>query len=301
MSKPFKKYLRSNKFTFFGFSVVSAFCVLALLEFVSGGRLTPYPYSEVNLSLANAPPSLSHPFGTNFEGSDILSRVLVALPIDIGLPVIIVASAAGIGLVVGTVAGYFRGAVEAVIMRLTDLFLAFPTFIMVLAIAATVGASLPFTLAAMVFVWWPPYVRLVRGSVLAIANEDFVSVSKTLNSSFYYILTKDILPNILPSILVYATMDVGTALLSISTLGFLGVGIPPQTPELGEMVASISYNLYTYPYEALIPAVIVLVIVAGFSFLGEGLRESLDVKVRPHILSRRVLLEEDKPPKRENA
>ena len=116
------------------------------------------------------------------------------------------------------------------------------------------------------------------------AAEDYVSVSKALNSSFLYIVRKDALPNVLPSVLVYATTDIGSALLTLSTLGYLNVGIPPSMPELGRMVASVTYNLFLYPTQVVIPAVVVLVMVAGFSFLGEGLRESLDVKLRPHIL-----------------
>ena len=155
---------------------------------------------------------------------------------------------------------------------------------MVLAVAATLGAGLVNAMLAFVFVWWPPYVRLVRGGVLEVAAEDFISISKALNSSFRYIIWKGILPNVLPSVLTYATLDVGTALLEVSILGFLGIGIPPNTPELGVMVGSISYGLYTYPWQALFPAFVTMILVVGFSFLGEGAREASDVKVRPYIL-----------------
>jgi peptide/nickel transport system permease protein len=185
------------------------------------------------------------------------------------------------------VAGYMGGLVDEVIMRITDLFLAFPTLIMVLAVAATLGSGLVNAMLAFVFVWWPPYVRLVRGGVLEVAAEDFISISKALNSSFRYIVWKGILPNILPSVLTYATLDVGTALLEVSILGFLGIGIPPNTPELGVMVGSISYGLYTYPWQALFPAFVTMILVVGFSFLGEGAREASDVKVRPYILIKR--------------
>jgi len=178
------------------------------------------------------------------------------------------------------------GAIDEVIMRVTDLFLAFPTLIMVLAVAATLGSGLVNATLAFVFVWWPPYVRLVRGGVLEVAAEDFIAISKALNSSFYHIITKGILPNILPSVLTYATLDIGTALLEVSILGFLGVGIPPGTPELGVMVGSISYDFYSHPWQALFPAFVTMSLVVGFSFLGEGARESTDVKVRPYILFR---------------
>lgn len=223
-------------------------------------------------------------FGTDFQGRDIFSRVIAALPIDLGLPIAIVLLSSVMGIFLGMAAGYLGGVVDEVIMRITDLFLAFPTIIMVLAVAATLGAGLVNAMLAFVFVWWPPYVRLVRGGVLEVVAEDFISISKALNSSFSHIITKGILPNILPSVLTYATLDIGTALLEVSILGFLGIGIPPNTPELGVMVGSISYGLYSYPWQALFPAFVTMLLVVGFSFLGDGAREASDVKVRPYIL-----------------
>jgi len=227
---------------------------------------------------------LSHFFGTDFEGRDVFSRVIAALPIDLGLPIAIVLLSSVIGIFLGMTAGYVGGIVDDIIMRITDLFLAFPTIIMVLAVAATLGPGLVNAMLAFVFVWWPPYVRLVRGGVLEVAAEDFISISKALNSSFSHIILKGILPNIMPSVMTYATLDVGTALLEVSILGFLGIGIPPNTPELGVMVGSISYGLYTHPWQALFPAFVTMILVVGFSFLGEGAREASDVKVRPYIL-----------------
>jgi ABC-type dipeptide/oligopeptide/nickel transport systems, permease components len=283
--KLLKELLFENKLTAVGLVGVIGFLVLALVEGVSLGRLTPYNPSAINLMEANLPPSPAHLFGTNFEGQDIFSRVLAAIPIDMGLPIIIVALSALIGLLLGSIAAYFRGVLDEAIARVTDVFLAFPGIIMALAVAATLGPSLINATLAILFVWWPPYVRLVRGRALEVVSQDFISASKALNTRFPYILWRGIIPNVLPSVLVYATMDVGTALLSLSTLGYLGL-IPPTRPELGSMVASIGLNLYTYPWEALLPAFVVFLIVLCFSLLGDGLREMLDVKVRPHILIR---------------
>jgi peptide/nickel transport system permease protein len=278
------KLLTSNALSTFGLVTAAIFVVAALIEVLTLGRATPYSPYLPNFALPNASPSLAHLFGTDFEGRDIFSQVLAALPVDIGISIAVVLVSACLGIVLGTLAGYFRGAFDEVIMRLTDMFLAFPQIIMSLAIAATLGPSLLNVTLSLIVVWWPPYVRLVRGAVLAVAAEDYVSVSKALNSSFAYIVRKDALPNVLPSVLVYATTDIGSALLTLSTLGYLNVGIPPTMPELGRMVASVTYNLFLYPTQVVIPAVVVLIMVAGFSFLGEGLRESLDVKLRPHIL-----------------
>jgi len=270
----------------FGLVTVSFFLVVTAAQVASSGRILPYDPFHYDLAAANSGPSFSHLFGTDLLGRDMLSRIVTALPIDIGIPIATVLISAVIGIILGTLAAFFRGWLDEVIMRLTDMFMAFPQMIMSLAIAATLGPSLINVTLSLIVVWWPPYVRLVRGGVLAVAAEDYVSISRALNSSFFYIVRKDAIPNVLPSVLVYATTDVGTALLTLSTLGFLNVGIPTNAPELGVMVSNVTYNLYLFPYQVVIPAVLVAVIVAGFSFLGEGIRESLDVKLRPHILFR---------------
>jgi peptide/nickel transport system permease protein len=280
------KLITSNYLSTFGLVTATVFVIATLLEVLTSGWITPYNPYLPNFVEANASPSTLHLFGTDFEGRDIFSQVIAALPVDMGISIIVVIVSALMGILLGTLAGYFRGIFDEIIMRLTDMFLAFPQIIMSLAIAATLGPSLLNVTLSLTTVWWPPYVRLVRGSVLAVTAEDYVSVSKTLNSSFIYIVRKDALPNILPSILVYATTDIGSALLTLSTLGYLNVGIPPSLPELGRMVSSVTYNLFLYPTQVLIPALVVMIMVAGFSFLGEGLRESLDVKLRPHILIR---------------
>ena len=283
-SLKFRQLVLTNRLSSLGLAIVIISVSLAVAFAISGGRITPYSPYALNLQDSNLPPSFAHFFGTDFQGRDIFSRVIAALPIDLGLPIAIVLLSSILGIFLGMAAGYLGGVVDEVIMRITDLFLAFPTIIMVLAVAATLGAGLVNAMLAFVFVWWPPYVRLVRGGVLEVVAEEFIAVSKALNSSFSYIMFRGILPNILPSVLVYATLDVGTALLEVSILGFLGIGIPPNTPELGVMVGSISYGLYTYPWQALFPAFITMVLVVGFSFLGEGAREASDVKVRPYIL-----------------
>jgi peptide/nickel transport system permease protein len=280
-----RKIITSNVLSMFGLVTVASFVLLTLAELLSFGRILPYNPFFQNYLAVNAPPSTAHLLGTDYLGRDMLSWILASLPVDVGIPIIVVLASAIIGIVLGTLAGFFRGWLDETIMRLTDMFMAFPQMIMSMAIAATLGASLFNVTLSLIVVWWPPYVRLVRGAVLEVSAEDFVSVSKALNSSFSYIVRKDALPNILPSVLVYATTDIGTALLTLSTLGFLNVGIPATSPELGLMVNNftVSGNLFLYPGEVLIPAAVVMLIVAGFSFFGEGIRESLDVRLRPHI------------------
>jgi peptide/nickel transport system permease protein len=279
----FRALAFSNRLSSFGTITTLTFVGLALVYTLTGGAIAPYNPNAPSFD-ANALPSLTHFFGTDIEGRDILSRVLAALPVDLGISLLVVVLSVVIGLILGMAAGYIGGFVDEGIMRMSDLFLAFPAIVMALTIAATLPRSLFDVAISLTFVWWPPYTRLVRGGVLAIKSEDYMAVSKTLNSSFYYIMRKGILPNILPAVLVYASLDVGTALISVSSLGFLNVGIPANTPELGNMVATIMTVVYSYPLEAIIPSIIVLLIVLSFSLFGDGIREAMDVKVRPHMV-----------------
>ncbi len=280
----FRNLAFSNKLSAFGALTTIGFLVLAIAYYVTGGRIAPYNPDATNLFDTNAPPSLVHLFGTDYSGRDIFSRVLAALPVDLSISLLVVFLSLSIGIILGMTAGYIGGFLDEAIMRLSDLFLAFPTIVMALTIAATLPPSLFNVALSLTFVWLPPYTRLVRGGVLAIKSEDYIAVSKTLNSSLSYIMRKGILPNILPAVMVYASLDVGTALISVSSLGFLNVGLPPNTPELGYMVSTIMTVVYSYPWEALLPSVVVLLIVLGFSLFGDGIREAMDVKVRPHMV-----------------
>lgn len=281
-----------NRLSTSGFIIVMIFVVISLVYTVFGNLVVPYNPLRINLSDANAPLSFSHLFGTDELGRDIFSRVIAAIPTDIGLSIFIVLSSALIGLFLGTMAGYFRGLLEEVIMRVTDLFFAFPPLIMSMAIAATLGPSLMNAAFSIIFVWWPPYVRLIRGSTLQVASSDFITMSKVLNTGYLRILFKGIFPNIITTLIVYATMDIGTAMLTLSTLGFLNIGIPVYQPELGIMSSIITTNLYTHPLEGLIPAFFIFFIVMGFSLMGEGLAEIIDPNIRTHLFSRRRRLEE---------
>jgi peptide/nickel transport system permease protein len=286
------RVITTNRLSTTGFVMIAIFILISILYSVFGNHIVPYNPLKIDLADVNTRPSIAHPFGTDQLGRDIFSRIIAAIPIDIGLAIFIVAISALVGLFLGTIAGYFRGIVEEVIMRLTDLFFAFPPLIMSMAIAATLGPSLVNAAFSIIFVWWPPYVRLVRGSTLQVSTSDFITMSKVLNTRFSKIMFKGILPNIMTTLLVYATMDIGTAMLTLSTLGFLNIGIPVYQPELGIMSSVLTSTLYTDPLEGLIPALFLFVIVMGFSLMGEGLAEIIDPNIRSHLFSRRRRLEE---------
>jgi peptide/nickel transport system permease protein len=282
----------SNKLSTSGFVIISIFFAIAIVYEIAGNRILPYNPLQINLYQVNAPPSFSHLFGTDQLGRDIFSRVIAAIPIDLGISMFVVIVSAFIGIFLGTIAGYFRGVLEEIIMRTTDLFFAFPPLVMAMAVAATLGPSLLNASISIIFVWWPPYVRLVRGNTLQVASSEFITMSKVLSTPFRKILTRGILPNIMTTLLVYATMDIGTAMLTLSTLGFLNIGIPVYTPELGSMSSILTTSFYTDPLEGLIPAFFIFIIVMGFSLMGEGMAELIDPNIRSHLISRRKRLEE---------
>ncbi|MCL4447802.1 MAG: ABC transporter permease [Candidatus Thermoplasmatota archaeon] len=295
------RIVMSNRLSATGFFIILIFVAISIAYTIFGNHIIPYNPLKIDLSNVNAPPSYTHFFGTDQLGRDIFSRVIAAIPIDIGLSIFIVVISALVGLFLGTIAGYFRGIVEEVIMRITDLFFAFPPLVMSLAIAATLGPSLVNAAFSIIFVWWPPYVRLVRGSTLQVSASDFITMSKVLNTRFSKILFKGILPNIMTTLVVYATMDIGTAMLTLSTLGFLNIGIPIYQPELGLMSSVLTTNLYLDPLEGLIPALFLFIIVMGFSLMGEGLAEIIDPNIRSHLFSRRRRLEEMKKVREDKA
>jgi len=233
-----------------------------------------------------APPSLQNWFGTDNIGRDMFSRVLAALPLDL----VIGFSVAGFALLLGTglglVAGFWDtprtlgGAVSIAIMRITDVFLAFPSLVLALAIAASLGRGTGPALIAITVTWWPFYVRLVRGEVLAVKHLPYVAAARAAGVSGVQILFRHVLRNILEPLVVYYTMDVGTVIVTFSTISFIGIGVPPTVPEWGGMVEAYEKLLLTAPWTVLAPGAAIFLTVLAFSLLGDGLRDILDPRSR---------------------
>jgi peptide/nickel transport system permease protein len=291
--------LRANPLTFVGFLMVAFVMILAFLivtvPFVTGLfgtpiSILPHDPSEL-LPCANptecaTPPSLQNPLGTDNLGRDMLSRVLAALPLDL----VIGFSVAGFALLVGTglglVAGFWDrpgtigGVLSLAIMRTTDIFLAFPSLVLALAIAASLGRGTGPSLIAVMATWWPFYVRLVRGEVLAVKHLPYISAAQAAGISGFQILFRHVLRNILEPLVVFYTMDVGTVIVTYSTISFIGIGVPPTTPEWGSMVESYQRLLLTAPWTVLAPGAAIFLTVLAFSLLGDGLRDILDPRSR---------------------
>ncbi len=293
------RVLRSNPLTFVGFLLVLLIVVTAALVvavpavtlFLTGHAVSILPYNPnaVDTSDTFAPPSATHLLGTDDVGRDLFSRILAALPIDLFIGVAI----AGFGLVVGStlglIAGFWDtprsagGACSVVIMRTTDVFLSFPTIVLALAIANSLGrGTLPSMLAVMAS-WWPFYVRLTRGEVLAIKEQPYVVAARAAGVPERRILVRHVLRNLLEPLVVYFTMDIGTVIVTYSTISYIGIGVPSGVPEWGNMVSEYESFLLTNPLLIGVVAVAIFVTVLAFSLLGDGLRDLLDPR------SRRVL------------
>jgi peptide/nickel transport system permease protein len=221
------------------------------------------------------PPSGQHLFGTDELGRDVLSRVVYGARLSLPLAFGLVALATVLGSVVGIVAGYFGGWVDAVLMRLADLVFAFPGIILAMAVAAALGPQLRNAVLAVVVVSWPSYARLVRGLVLSARNAEYVTASRLLGSSALRTMLVDLRPNIAGPVLVMAALDVGNAVLLLSGLSFLGLGAQPPVAEWGAMVAAGAENFDRW-WVGLFPGLAILTVVLAFNFVGDTLRDALD-------------------------
>jgi peptide/nickel transport system permease protein len=220
-------------------------------------------------------PSADHLFGTDELGRDVFSRVIHASRVSLPLALLLVALATTIGGVLGALAGYFRGIVDGLIMRSTDLVFAFPAIILAMVVTAVLGRGLRNAVLAIVVVAWPAYARVVRGLVLSIGDSEYVQSARLLGSSARRALFTDVLPNIAGPVLVLATLDLGNAILLLSGLSFLGLGAQPPDPEWGSMVAT-GTQYFQYWWMGTFPGLAIFTAVLAFNFLGDSLRDILD-------------------------
>ncbi|WP_338604249.1 ABC transporter permease [Sulfolobus tengchongensis] len=279
------KALVRDKAGLLGLIIVGAFLIWSLIQGILeilaadlrdpqlGYILLPHNPFKYNLQLAFHPPSSQFILGTNAEGEDILSRILYALPRDAFVALIVVFSAIIIGGILGILAGYLGGAVDEVIMRITDAFLSLPALILVIAITVPLKATFIATIVGLMVVWWPTYARFYRAQTLRIKNMDYISAAKLSGVSKIALFYRYIFLNSLDPILAYAALDFGNVILTYSTLAFLGIGITPPIPELGEMASNGLSGLPQYWWWAVFPGVTILIIVIGFVLVGDRLQD----------------------------
>jgi len=220
-------------------------------------------------------PNMSHLLGTDALGRDVLTRVLYGARESMPIAAAVIICATVIGTLLGAVAGYAGGWVDAVVMRITDVVMAFPAILLAMAISAALGPGLRNGFIAILIVWWPIYARLVRGQVLSIKQREHVEAAISIGATRRRILQKHVMPMAITPVLVNATMDFGQVVLFLASLSFLGLGALPPSPEWGSMITEGAKNFYQW-WIAVGPGLAILTVVLGFNFLGDGLRDVLD-------------------------
>ncbi|MGA2459838.1 MAG: nickel transporter permease [Candidatus Bathyarchaeia archaeon] len=271
--------LRKNPISFLGLVIIVVFFITAIFA----PWLAPYPEQGLgapNLETRLAPPSLEHLFGTDSLGRDIVSRVIMGSRISLTVSMIVVALAISVGTPLGAVAGYIGGMWDEIIMRITDLFLAFPSLLLAMAIAAALGPSLANSMVALALSWWPWYTRLVRSQGASLRERPFVEAARAMGVPDKNIIARHILPNSLAPVIVQATVDIGTVVLATAALSFIGLGAQPPAPEWGLMVSSGRSYIFEQWWISAFPGLAIFATSLAFNLVGDGLREALDPKVR---------------------
>jgi peptide/nickel transport system permease protein len=255
------------------------FVLLIILAALLGPRLAPYPEDitgAVHMEARRLPPSWVHLFGTDEVGRDVFSRVIGGAAISLLTGVVVVSLAIVIGVPLGAIAGFVGGPLDTVVMRVTDIFLAFPTLILAIAITAALGSGAGNAMLAVGLVWWPTYCRLIRGQVLAAREESYVEAARAQGATNLWVIFQHILPNCVSPIIVAASMDIGYAILLAAGLSFVGLGARPPLPEWGRMVADGRRYFPQAWWIATFPGLAIFVTVFSFNLLGDGLRDLLD-------------------------
>jgi peptide/nickel transport system permease protein len=266
---------RKNQALIIGALIVGTWTAVA----VSAPVLAPRKPLALDVMPRLEPPSWKRPLGTDEVGRDILSRILYGARITIPTALGVILIAGVVGCAVGAVAGYADGRVDEVLMRIVDVVLAFPSIVLAMAITAALGPGLRHAMLAIILVWWPEFSRLMRGQVLAVKENEYVTAARALGVPWYRILLGHVLPNAFPPLVVKGTLDIGNAIILTAALSFIGLGAVPPAPEWGAMIAA-GQAKFEYWWVATFPGLAILSVVLGFNFLGDGLQDLLNVRLR---------------------
>jgi len=268
-----KRFFIGNRMNLVGLIIVIIFIFLAIF----GQALAPHdPYAQDITGSKLLPPSLEHPMGTDELGRDLLSRIMTGTRISLQVAAVVLGFSVVFGTFIGSIAGYFGGIVDELLMRFTDMFLAFPALILAIAIAASFDRDLKWTMVALATVFWPWYARLVRGQILTIRERDYVTAGESIGLSGRQLLFKHILPNAISVIIIQLTLDVGYAILATSSLSFIGLGAQPPMPEWGTMMATARNYFREGWWYTTFPGLALTLTVFAFNVLGDGLQDALD-------------------------
>jgi peptide/nickel transport system permease protein len=270
--------IRRNRLAMAGLVIVGLLLLVALLA----PWIAPHdPYVQ-NLSNRLKPPGTpGYWLGTDDFGRDILSRIIHGARITLYIIGLVAVTAPALGLLVGTVAGYFGGWIDAVLMRITDIFLAFPRLILALALVAVLGPGIENAVLAIALTAWPPYARVARAETLTIRSSDYIAAIRLQGAGHGRIILGHVVPMCLPSVIIRVTLDMAGVILIAAGLGFLGLGVQPPLPEWGLMISSGRKFLFEQWWVATMPGLAILLVSLGFNLLGDGLRDVLDPRSAP--------------------
>jgi peptide/nickel transport system permease protein len=262
--------------------IIAVFVVAA----VFAPLLSPADPYEQTLRLRFRPPvwmeggSWAHPLGTDRLGRDLLSRIVHGARVSLSAGVVTVLLASALGAAIGLVAGYYRGRVDAALMRITDATMSFPVILLALILAVTVGPSFTNVVVAIAVILWARYARVIRGQVLTLMELDFIAQSRIAGAGAWRIVTRHLFPNTLNTLVVLVTLQVGYVIIVEASLSFLGAGIPPPTPAWGSMIAESRDFITSAWWASALPGLAILLVVLAFNLLGDWLRDTLDPKLR---------------------
>jgi len=282
--------LRRNPLSIIGIAIILIFILIAILAPVLApspeGHINSYMIPRYGYSPTPSPPSAEHRFGTTQGQYDILYGVVWGTRSAFRVGVLVIGSVLVLGITLGSIAGYFGGIIDEIIMRITDVFLAFPPLILAMAITVALGPSLNSVILALITVSWPVYTRLIRGDILAVREEDYVEATRGIGSSHSRIIIRHILPNSIYPTLVMASLDIGAVVLAAAALSFLGLGAPEGYADWGQMIGFARNwivgppaNPLAYWYTVTIPGLFILFFVLGWNLLGDAFRDILDPRL----------------------
>ncbi len=277
------KRLKKNKLAVIGAIWIIFVVLVALTADLWAPQLLGSPTDIDTTTVAQSsklPPSLEHPFGTDATGRDQLVRVIYGARVSLAVGVIATIISTAIGLVMGALAAFYGGWFDTIIMRLADMFLAIPYTLFVITMLAVIGQGIQNVFIAIGVLGWPSIARVFRSAILSVKENDYVDAARAMGASDLRIIARHIFPNSVASIVVYATMNIGGAILTESALSYLGMGVTPPTPSWGIMIQDGQTFLQTQPWLMIMPGLAILTTVLAFTLLGDGLRDALDVKMK---------------------
>lgn len=254
-------------------------CVLFLIT-IFAPWIAPNDPIAINLAHKLQPPSMDYPLGTDHLGRCMFSRILYGARISLGFAMLIFISALSIGLIIGVIAGYKGGWVDQLLMRFGDGLMAIPSLLFVLGFVGIWGAGLKQVILGLILVQWVYYARVIRGMVLSLKEQNYITAAKISGSSTWTIMKKHIIPNVLPSLAVMGTLEMGWAIMNLSSMSFLGLGVQPPIPEWGAMILEGKSFIRTNPELMIYPGLMIMLVVVTFNLLGESLSERFGVKRR---------------------